>query len=874
MDIGKIGVLAGLICSISAVVLYALSLRGNRKVLLAARSALALVAMSAVFTFARLMWIVYHQQFQYKYVYEYSDTTLKLPWNIAASWAGQEGSFVLWAFWTAIIGGLVAWKAGKWESRVMPIYVSVLCFLFGILVWLSPFNVIHRGAGPNDYPLDLMWPIPNGKGLNPSLQNYWMAIHPPTIFFGFASLAVPFCYAIASLIWREYETWAPRVMPYVLMTTATLGVGLFMGGYWAYETQGWHGFWAWDPVENASLFPWLGGLGLLHGLVVQKSRGGMARTNLFLAILAWILFLYGTFLTRSGVMSDFSVHAFVSLESQPLKLLMVMIAVYGLGGIGLLAWRWRKVPGRPISDKVLSRDTAMVLAVTLMIAACFVVLLGTSWPILAQWIPWMRHVPGMPYDLEKKGAVLLPVAYNKVCSFLLIPALVLMGAVPFLAWGKTNVDKFLWKVIVPWLSAIGVGAFIVWFTLIQAQKPFEISTPRTLVVAIGTLGVFAALANIGLAIKLLRVKTVTMGGWLAHVGIGILFLGTVITNVYEQTSSFNLFEGAPPVKTPFGYSIQYVGWTHDETQRLAEKATDPEEAARLQDKQRREWWDFGHAVLVRVTPIDGGANVANADSGDSEAGKADPRSFIAALPVFKTQQLAMNDGNTGPTTMRWPYIHKEILRDFYVLVASDPKLMRVNATLVPGETKPIRGTEYLVNYKKFYMDGTPGSEGTTMGADMDLITPEGKRIPIRPGIRVGDMSPVNQLIPEANGAVILDRSDGKPAVDIATKQVTAEFELPNAPAFWGMPIAVTNKPGINLVWLGVLLMGAGTLCAMVRRSAEVRKGALILNAASAGLTDGPSPVVPVASTNGASKDPPGPTRHKQAKKARSAASTK
>src|SRR5689334_22197887 len=133
MDIGKIGVLVGLIGSILAVVLYALSLRGNRKVLLAARSAFAMTVFSAVFTFARLMWIVYHRQFQYKYVFEYSDVTLHFPWNIAASWAGQEGSFVLWAFWTAIIGGLVAWKAGKWESRVMPIYVSVLCFLFGIL---------------------------------------------------------------------------------------------------------------------------------------------------------------------------------------------------------------------------------------------------------------------------------------------------------------------------------------------------------------------------------------------------------------------------------------------------------------------------------------------------------------------------------------------------------------------------------------------------------------------------------------------------------------------------------------------------------------------------------------------------------------------
>src|SRR5262249_47379288 len=241
-----------------------------------------------------------------------------------------------------------------------------------------------------------------------------------------------------------------------LMTVATLGVGLFMGGYWAYETQGWHGFWGWDPVENASLFPWLGCLGLLHGLVVQKSRGGRGGTKVFLAILAWILFLYGTFLTRSGALAESSVHAFDMIKKGALSLILVMIALYGLGGLTLLIVRWRRIPGRPISDKLLSRDTAMVLAVTIMSIACVVICFASSWPLISKWsaFRWMAFMP-----VETEGAVkgsVQRVFYNTIGSFLLIPALLLMGVVPFLAWGKTNLDKFLWKVLAPWFASIGV----------------------------------------------------------------------------------------------------------------------------------------------------------------------------------------------------------------------------------------------------------------------------------------------------------------------------------------------------------------------------------------------------------------------------------
>lgn len=834
MEPGKLGVFVGLGASFIAVILYFAALRGNKKALLLARSVYGVAAVAVIFTFFRLMFLVTHKQYQYDYVFHYTSPDLQYPFLAAATWAGQEGSFLLWSLWAAVIGGLVAWKAGKWEARLMPIYVSSLCFLFGILVWLSPFKLLTHAAVP-DYPADLPWPPQFGMGLNPSLQNYWMAIHPPTIFFGFASLLVPYSYAIAAMIWREYDNWAGRVMPWVLMTVATLGIGLFMGGYWAYETQGWHGFWGWDPVENASLFPWLGALGLLHGLIVAKSRGGMGRTSLFLAIISWMLFLYGTFLTRSGVLAETSVHAFDMIAKNALVLILVMIGAYGIGGLGLLMVRWRAIPGKPISDKALSRDTGMVLAVTLMVIACVVVCVGSSWPLISK-MSMFKHLSFLPIDPEHPGA-LLPVFYNTVGSGLLIPTLLLMGAIPFLAWGKTNADKFLWKVLLPWFLSIGAGVLVLffvwnrqhdWQSYLESDPRFPaIGTPAMLVVGIATLGAFAAFANIALAYKVLRSKAVTMGGWLAHVGIGLLFFGTVLTNVYETTLSYDLIEGDKPVKTPFGYSLQFARWSHEGM---------PKEQA---DKS---WWEFGHGVEIAVRPTNG-SSVVHADDGDTSTPVTHDEwvkkvesegGFIAKAPVFYNAQLMMRQDPQSAKTMRWPYIHKELHRDFYILVPTDPKLERVHVTLGPGETAPLPVGKYQVHYNKFSMQGGPGQAGTKMGGDMELITPEGKKIPFRADFELGAEGPkgIATQIPEVNGAAI-----AMGGLDPASKMITVGFELPNMPATWVIPIAVTNKPWINLVWLGVVIMGLGTVIAMVRRALEARKGALIVTPVAAGAED-------------------------------------
>lgn len=855
MDIGKYTILIGLAASVGAIVAYLFSLRGNRKALIAGRALLGLTAICVVSTFGRLMWLVFHRQFQYQYVFEYSSKELRFPWTIAATWAGQEGSFLLWAFWTGIIGCLVAWKAGKWESRVMPIYLSVLTFLLSILAWLSPFNVFTKLSElPQGMGLTSLPPL-DGQGLHPSLQNYWMAIHPPTIFFGFSSLAVPFCFAIAAMVWKDYGgpndpkgvNWASRVMPWVLMTVATLGVGLMMGGYWAYETLGWHGFWGWDPVENSSLFPWIGALALAHGLVVQKSRGGMARTNIFLAIGAWLSFLWGTYLTRSGVLRNFSVHSFVSLASQPLDLLKLMMGVYGLGGLALLAWRWKHIPGRPVSDKALSRDTAMVMAVSLMILAAIVIGTATSWPLLSR-LGFVRKLPFISGFTSAEGVAPQPIFYNRIGNVLIIPTLFIMGVVPFLAWGKTNAEKFLTKILLPWMVAIAGGFGVVYFVMTEmssgvnpaAETPgFIPDTPRMLVVAVATLGLFAALSNIIVGAKVLRSRAkITLGGWLAHVGIGMLICGTIISNVYEKSFTSALIEGDPPLKTPFGYSLVYDGWTHDALEKQMEETSDPALERKLSMEMFDQWKSFDHALKIKVVDTREPAGAVHAADSDSQP--AGP-SFIAESRIFINNKRSSDQ---DAEFMRWPYIHKELFRDFYIVPPNDPERAYASATLREGEEKqlhyeynhaPIISVPAAVRYKKFRMEGEPGVAGTIFRADLEITTRDGRTGTASPGFRLGGPRGIQSVpspIAGMQGTAFLDGG-----MDAATKSVTAQIELPDVPRRWIVPITATNKPMVNFVWFGVITMGLGTLIAMGRRATEARKGEIILASAAQGVTD-------------------------------------
>ena len=810
---GKFTTILGLVFAILAIVVYGMALKrpGAKKLIGIARSLYAACALSVLATMGILISRVYGMDFRFDYVFKETGRDLIQPdflhyWlRVAASWAGQEGSFLLWACWVALIGFLVFAKAGKYEARVMPFYISVIGFLCAILIKQTPFHLVPLPSAA-DFASNPLWSYPpgDGMGLNSSLQNYWMTIHPPTIFFGFASLAVPFAYAVASLIWKDYDGWTPRVMPYALLTSATLGIGLFMGGYWAYETQGWHGFWAWDPVENASFFPWLAITALVHGLVVQKSRGGMGRTNTFLAIFAFWLFLLGTFLTRSGILKDFSMHSFVSVDLASKNLMVAMMVIYGLGGLALWAWRFGTIPGRKtLGDTLVSRDFAFFMAVLLMVVACLIVMLGTTAPISLTM-------------LHRKAMAPEAVFYNKPLLPITIIAAFFMGIVPWLAWRKTDTEKFLGKLVMPWFLMLGFGFFMIFWTLSAEREWMAVAdmtdpavtatwaawgknviVQRMAVVTLCSLGFLAALSNSMLVYKVFRSKPLAAGGWLAHVGIGIMMIGVIVSNTYERSKNFTLIEGMGPQEA-FGYQFTYEGMT----------------GKTLPDRPLNPDYDRSNAVRIRVTPP------ASETPSDGSA-----KTFLVEPRWFATDLRVATEADVVHTI--WPAIQKYFGHDLYVSLASsanyrwrtdDPKRERAGIVLQPGERRQLG--EYIVAYYKPF-----GEPGKIMGADIIIVQPDKSIIEAKPAIRMsgGSMVAVNEEIPEIkdeNGnpsAIILDE------LDPATKAAKLRITLPGYNGAWAVPMAVTYKPWVNLVWLGVLIAVSGTLLAMVRRALEARR---------------------------------------------------
>ncbi len=810
---GSIAVWTGVFAAVLSLLAYALSHRMEARknlLIILGRAFYAAAALSVFTAMGTLANIVYHREYQYDYAVQHTSNELYNHWfRFAATWSGQEGSFLLWAFWTAVLGFVVMRRSRSYENTVMPFLVSVIGFLCAILIKQSPYLLflkVHPG----------MPGIPQeGLGLNPSLQNYWMTIHPPTIFFGFASLAISFSYAAAALIRRDYDGWAELVFPYALLTCAVLGLGLFMGGYWAYETLGWHGFWAWDPVENASFFPWLAITALVHALHVQKARGNMKRSSILLGLLGFWLFLVGTFLTRSGALASkgpngqlLSVHAFDDISKSGLVLMVAMLIGYGVVGLGLWLWRLREIPKTSATgDNLLSRDFAFFLAVLFMLLACGVITLGSTTPLFLSWL----HRPPMAPQAS---------FYNKVMIPLMVPVTILMGCVPWLAWRRTDPDTFRRKMLAPWLLSVLFGFFMLFQVQSAQHKLFNIMAPavyqgtmhnwinpavqRVAIVLLCTLGFLAALSNAMLAYRVFRKKPLGAGGWIAHVGIGVLLIGVLVSNTFERTQIITLKEGDGP-RTVFGYTFQFVGMTGKPP---AARPIDPE-------------YDATNRVVLRVTPP--GASIAGEEQGDAQTFLMQPRWYVP--------RPGLNEESMGnPDTMFWPSIMKYMGHDLYVALASQPALSMYEVKLSPRSSAQLG--PYTVFYYKPIIDPL-----NFMAAELGLKTPQNKIVVADPGmqwykdgqghpITNDDGQPiilkVNETIPHLNdsqgrpGVVILN------ALNAGTHQAQLLFSLPGMPGTWNVPLSITYKPWVNLVWLGVLITVLGTLIAMMNRLRENR----------------------------------------------------
>ncbi|MFQ5870137.1 MAG: cytochrome c biogenesis protein CcsA, partial [Candidatus Zixiibacteriota bacterium] len=445
----------------------------------------------------------------------YSSTDLALLLKVSAFWGAQEGSFLLWLWFASLLGLWVMKRAKSHEGWVMFFYLLCQLFLFVMLFVKSPFAKLT------------FTPV-EGRGLNPLLQNFWMVIHPPIVFVGYAALAIPFSFALSSLITDEYKRWVKTALPWVIFSAVTLGIGIFIGGYWAYETLGWGGYWGWDPVENASLIPWLFSLALLHGMLIESSRGSLRKTNLFLAILCFLLVLYGTFLTRSGVLADFSVHSFGDLGIN--NYLILFMAIFALFSLGLLIYRSGGITAPVFSKTILSQQFTVFFTLLFLSLSAVLILVGTSAPILTRIFGQASAV-----QIDYYVNTHLPIA---------IALGLLLAFCPLLAWSGTTVSDIARSILPPLIAALLVT--VVAFVL----KVKEIKLVLLLFTSL-----LAAFVNVEVLVSRLRESWVRLGGYLAHFGLAIMLIGVLASSGYNSSERLAIAEGG--TESALGHELTF-----------------------------------------------------------------------------------------------------------------------------------------------------------------------------------------------------------------------------------------------------------------------------------------------------------------------------
>ena len=471
--------------------------------------------------------------FEYSYVWQYSSKDMATKFLISCFWAGQEGSYLVWAFFQGIIGLLLLYSAKEWKAWVMPVFTAGQFFLVSMVLGLdlgsfsiggSPFELLRNMPQNAEEDLFkeanyLMYLI-DGNGLNPLLENIWMVIHPPSLFLGYAVALVPASFAIASLWRKEYHSWLKPAIPWTIAAILTLGIGIILGGRWAYESLTFGGFWAWDPVENASLVPWLLLVATLHSMIIARKRFNTYATTYFFTILSWFFVLYATYLTRSGVLGDTSVHSFGAnaLAAQ----MLFFNGLFLILPLLLLLKRKKAFPKKE-SDEIMTREFWMLIGGIVMLLSAFQIIATTSIPVFNK-IFGTNIAP--PIDNIN--------FYNTWQLPFTIVILLGIAISQYLNYGQNNTKIFIRNIL------ISSGIAVVLTVLIAFAD--QITDVSRIILLFSIL--LASVVSVDFIIRYIR-KTTNVGAAFTHVGFTIFLLGVVLAFsnpqvISKNTSGFDL----------------------------------------------------------------------------------------------------------------------------------------------------------------------------------------------------------------------------------------------------------------------------------------------------------------------------------------------
>jgi len=733
-----------------------------------------------------LVVLIATHQFQYNYVWAHSSRDLPFHFLFSASWEGQEGSFLLWIIMNCLMGlALIRWATPSYKAPVMAVVAFCQAFLLTMIVGIR-LGPLEIGAAPFatlaeanlDAPIFQSNPdfVPaDGTGLNDLLQNYWMVIHPPMLFVGFTTMIAPFAFAVVALWKQRYTQWVRPALPWTLISVMCLGIGIAMGGYWAYETLNFGGYWAWDPVENSSLVPWLVGIAAIHLMLVQRKGGIGHKAALFLSILAYMLIVYSTFLTRSGILGDASVHAFVDLGLY--NQLLIWITAMGLLGFGLFVWRYRELPSAQQEANFLSREFLVFSGAVLLTVVATVVILGTSSPIFGKI--FYNNPATVPIDF-----------YNEWTLPLTVGILFLAGLGQLFWWNKMSIQKVNRVLIWPVILAVSSTVIVLALTPFASETVSEgtgfwqrhgYGIQLTLLLFVSF---FAFFGNFSVLWRIGRGNMKLAGGAFAHMGLGIMVIGVIASSGFSQAisdaprgSDRNNFvvEQGQPVRVA-GYEVNYVG-------------TEPGER--------------GHTRFLLDITDPGGQS-------------------------FRLKPVAY-ESNTGQW-IQHPDLKPYFEKDIFVAVTPREMLEDGNSN---HELVLRRGQNTLIN------DGTYRVTFTGFETRVDLQSllsdKELERTEIAVGavLQIVDMSTglIDQVMPVY--VIRTDRSLNPIAAEygevryyftgmnVDTGEITLSLDGGTTADY--VVVQAQEKPAISLVWIGIILLSGGFFLSATRRIIDLRR---------------------------------------------------
>ena len=753
-----------------------------------------------------IFYMMLNQYYEYHYVMEHVSDDLDFSYIFSAFWEGQEGSFLLWMFWHAVLGLILLRTAKRWEAPVISTLSLIQAFIMSMILGLyfyhgddftrvgsSPFVMVRDMFDAPIFSRPDYVAALQGKGLNPLLQNYWMTIHPPTLFLGFASTAIPFCYAVAGLWTGEHKAWLKPALPWALFSGAILGTGILMGGAWAYEALSFGGYWAWDPVENMSLVPWIVLIAGIHTGVVAKNTGYSIKATYLFFILTFVLILYSTFLTRSGVLGDTSVHAFteMGLEWQ----LVGFILAFLIPPLFLLFSKRNEIPAPKKEESAYSKEFWMFIGSLVLIFSSVLISFTTSIPVFNKILTFFSELGGgNPVNYSPPEDVVAH--YNKYQLWIGVFIGILSGMSQFLRYrGDKMTAERRHKFLIHTGFALAMSVVGGW-----AMAYFSgIKTWQYILLLIA--GLYAIITNLDYVITVLRGKIQVSGSAVAHIGFGIMLLGVifsgakkeVISKGFMDTSAIEGFNAEDarinmilPKETPIVMNDYVVTYKGDEMDKFTRQFTINYKRYNEDKSKIVEEFDLHPNVLYNkmLTKIE------SSNPATKHYFAKDIFTYVSALPMSETDPEAAQAQEDS-----LQYVE-------YIVSEKDTMFTSEHYITFDGFSQ----SPTHEDYKAQPGDIPVAAQLTVHKMDTDSVWKAEPVYLIRNnfGLSIDDKIDelglrfrFNKVDPEAR-KMTFEIAEGKPR---------SEYIVMQAILF----------PGINLVWLGSIMMMTGLAMGMVRR---------------------------------------------------------